>query len=129
MNRRKYLMSLLGLGVLSNRCVPAAENPIQLHVELDVLPDKEEEMVENFRQIFRPAISSQPGFVEVKLLRLREVVLGTPPETAKYRLLISFGTEEQRKQWVDTDAHQRVWPTIEKTLKEGEPTAILYDVV
>jgi heme-degrading monooxygenase HmoA len=129
MNRRKYLLSLLGLGFLSNRCVPAPENPIQLHVDLDVLPDKEQEMVENFRQVFRPAISNQPGFVEVRLLRLREVVVGPVSEPANYRLLISFGTEDQRKQWVASDAHQSAWPTIERTLKQGKFTASLYDVI
>ena len=107
---------------------PAA-NPIQLHVDLDVDPAKPKELIANFRKLFRPAISKQPGFVSVRLLKLRKAIVGTAPASAPYRLVISFQTEEQRETWVATDDHQRAWPAIEGTLKGAKLRAVLYDTV
>ena len=98
-------------------------------MDLEVDPAREGEMVENFHQIFRPAISAQPGFVEGRLMKLRQALAGPAPGNFKYRLLISFKTEEQRQTWVATDEHQRVWPTIEKTLTGAKYGVLLYDVV
>src|SRR6266571_5813411 len=108
------------------RDLSAKPNPIQLHVDLDVDPSKEQEMVRIFRNIFRPTISKQPGFMEVKLLKLRETGSGARPKIMSYRLVISFDTEDLRKQWVATDDHQRIWPTIERTLtgKKVQPSPI-----
>jgi heme-degrading monooxygenase HmoA len=98
-------------------------------VDLDVDPAQEKEMVANFRKVFRPVIVKQPGFVSVRLLKLREALKGAAPANAGYRLVISFQTEEQRKTWVATDEHQRVWPTIEETLRGEKFTAVLYDTI
>ena len=123
------MRTLLGLGLLWARDLSAKPNPIQLHVDLEVDPSKEQEMVRIFRNIFRPTISKQPGFVEVKLLKLRETGSGPRPKIMSYRLVISFDTEERRKQWVATDDHQRIWPTIERTLTGKRYSTVLYDVV
>ncbi len=101
--------------------------PIQLHVDLDVAPGKEAELVKNFKSVFRPAISKQPGFVDVKLLKLRTTPMGDAPKT-KYRLIISFQTEEQRTTWVATADHQRAWPSIENLLVGKKFGAVLYDI-
>ena len=106
----------------------AAANPIQLHVDMEVDPAKEKEMLKNFAATFRPAISKQPGFVDVKLLKFRKAMAGDPPKNWNYRLLISFQTEEQRVKWVATDLHQQVWPTIERCLKGAKYQPLLYDV-
>ena len=53
---------------------------------------------------------------------------GAAPPGANYRFMISFETEEQRKQWVATAVHQKVWPTIENTLNNKNYTVLLYDV-
>ncbi|MBK5292016.1 MAG: hypothetical protein JJE04_10105, partial [Acidobacteriia bacterium] len=45
------------------------------------------------------------------------------------RLLIAFESEEHRMAWVASADHQRVWPTIEKTLKGAKLVAWLYDIV
>ena len=103
--------------------------PIQLHVDLNVDPAREKEMVNNYHQVFHPVITKQPGFVDVKLMKLRSALAGQPPANASYRLLISFQTEEQRKTWVATAAHQKVWPSIEQTLKGNKFGAVLYDLV
>lgn len=96
--------------------------PIQLHVDLEVDPKREAEMLKNYRDIFRPTIRKQPGFVDVKLLKARD-----PKAAVKYRLLISFQTEELRLQWVKHDDHQRAWPTIERTLIGKKHTIVLFD--
>jgi antibiotic biosynthesis monooxygenase (ABM) superfamily enzyme len=120
-----YLKSL----ALAGMALKAAQNAIQLHVDLDVDPAHEKEMLANYRKQFQPAIRKQPGFVEVKLLKLRSAMAGPAPANASYRLIISFQTEEQRKAWVATAEHQRIWPAIEKALKGSKYGAVLYDVV
>ncbi len=100
---------------------------IQLHVDLEVDPAKEKEMLDNYRKVFRPAIRKQPGFVDVQMLKFREAMVGSAG-AFNYRLLIGFRTEEQRKAWVANDEHQRVWPTIERCLKGTKYQPWLYDV-
>lgn len=126
MNRRDSLKLAAGAAAGAAAQPPAA---IQLHVDLAVDPAHEKELVQNFRTIFRPAISRQPGFVDVKLLLLRSAVAGTAPAGPAYRLLISFQTEELRQKWVATDDHQRAWPSIQKTLRGPVSQALLYQVV
>ena len=128
MNRRNCL-SLVALAVIARSAnAGEARKAIQLHVELDVDPAREKELISNFRKIFKPAISRQPGFVEVKLLKLRSVLGGPMPANTNYRLIISFQTEAQRQAWVATADHQRVWPSIEKTLRAAGGASV-YDVV
>ena len=95
-------------------------NPIELHVDLDVEPTKENDLESTFHTVFQPTISKQPGFVSVTLLKLRAAAV-------TYRLVISFETEEQRVAWVATGDHQRVWPQMEKNLKGVKFTAALWD--
>jgi heme-degrading monooxygenase HmoA len=76
-----------------------------LLVELQVRDGEEEGVEETFRSTFRPAISSQPGFTSVRLLR--------PVEPGKWVLEIEFVDEPSRLTWVASDLHQEVWPQIE----------------
>jgi heme-degrading monooxygenase HmoA len=126
MNRLKLLSSLLLAGALTLSA--QTKKPIQLHCDLDVDPPKEKEMLANYAKVFKPAISKQPGFVEVELMKMREVIAGKVPNALPYRINISFQTEEQRKTWVATDVHQQAWPTIEKTLKGEKARCVLYDL-
>lgn len=105
----------------------AMAEPIQLHVDLEVDPAREAELVKTFKTVFKPTISKQQGFVDVKLMKLRSVPVGTAPAT-KWRLLISFSTEELRLKWVAADDHQRVWPQMEKNLTGKKFSAVLYDL-
>ena len=127
MNRRTSLKTLAALGA-SAVPLAAATNPIQLHLDLEVDPAKEKDMVANFKTIFQPTIRKQPGFVDVKLMKFRKAMAGAPPAKTTYRLLISFETEEQRLKWVATDDHQKAWPTIEKNLTGAKYVALLYDL-
>lgn len=129
MNRRRYLTTMaaatLGAGVAG----AAAAMPIVLLVDMNVDPAREKEMLGNYRSTFRPAIRKQPGFVDVKLLKLRTEIAGKAPAEMNYRLLISFQTEELRQKWVATETHQQVWPAIEKTLRGVKYLVLLYDQV
>jgi hypothetical protein len=127
MKRRTYLKTILA-GATSV-AVPAAETqkPIELHVDLSVDPAREEEMLRNFRTLFLPAARKHPGFIDVKMLKLRSALQGAGPEGANYRFVLTYATEEQRKQWVATAIHRRLWPTVENTLKTKNYTVLLYD--
>lgn len=84
-------------------------------------------MLHSFHTIFRPAASKQPGFIDVKMLKLRSALAGAGPSGANYRFELTFASEEQRQAWVATATHQQVWPTIEKTLASKNYTVLLYD--
>ena len=126
-NRRRCLTALLLTGAAcgSNN---AGTGPIELTVDLDVELSREQELLTVYRNQFRPAISKQPGFLDVKLLRFVSTVSGAAPVNMNYRLLISFQTEEQRRAWVNTPLHRQVWPNMEKTLRGGY-SAVLFEVV
>ena len=131
MKRRTSLKTLLaGAGSLAGRKLVRAatpEHPIQLHVDLSVNPAKEQEMLRNFKTIFRPAASKQPGYIDVQVLKLRSALQGKAPEASNYRFVLTFATEELRQQWVASAIHQKVWPTVENTLKSKDYTVLLYD--
>jgi hypothetical protein len=56
-------------------------------------------------------------------------VAGQAPPNVGYRLLLSFQTEDQRKAWVATATHQKVWPTIQQTLRGSNVNAVLFQIV
>ena len=79
---------------------------VALHLDLQLKPGAGPELEKTFREVFRPAISAQPGFVAVALLRPNS-------DPAIYRLVIEFQTEQSRLGWVATDLHRQVWPKME----------------
>ena len=79
---------------------------VALHVDLQLKPGMGPELEKTFRDDFRPAISSQPGFFGVALLQ-------STSEADCYRLVIEFQSEELRLNWVATDLHQDVWSRME----------------
>ena len=93
-------------------------NPIELHVDLEVDPARENDLVDTFHKVFQPVITRQPGFVSVTLLKART--------SGGYRLVISFETEEQRVTWVGTEDHQRVWPRMEANLTGAKYSGMLW---
>jgi len=48
-----------------------------------------------------------------------------PAPSINYRFELVFENEELRQKWVATPEHQRVWPTIEKTLKSTKNYPVL----
>lgn len=77
-----------------------------LHVDLKVRPDSSRTLEDTYREVFQPAISSQPGFDHVLLLKSDRV-------QDRYRLVIAFQDETAQKKWIATDLHQEVWPKVE----------------
>jgi hypothetical protein len=92
------------------------EHLIQLHVDLAVDPAKEKVMSHNFETIFRPEAAKHPGYIDVKMLKLRTALQGSGPAGVNYRFSLTYRSEELRQKWVASTEHQRVWPTIENTL-------------
>jgi heme-degrading monooxygenase HmoA len=103
------------------------EGFIELHVDLSVDPSNEEALVANFANLFRPVVSRQPGFKDVKLLKLRSALAGVPPRAANYRFVLTFESEDLRQKWIASQAHQDAWPAIANTLASDQLTILLYD--
>jgi heme-degrading monooxygenase HmoA len=131
MKRRTCLKAILaGTGSLKGAVsAETPEHPIQLHVDLSVDPAKEQEMLHNFKTIFRPAASKQPGYIDVQMLKLRSAAQGKAPQAGNYRFVLIFVSEELRQKWIASATHQKVWPTIENTLKSKNYTVLLYDTL
>jgi len=130
MKRRAYLKAMLAAGAAAAAVEAAdAPRPIQLHVDMSVDPAKEKEMVKNFETIFRPAASKQPGYIDVKILKLRSALQGKAPAGVMYRFSLTYQSEALRQKWIATDVHQKVWPTIENTLTSKDYTVYLFDAI
>lgn len=104
-----------------------APRGIELHVDLNVDPAQAQLMLRTFETEFRQAAAQQPGFIDVKMLKLRSNLMGQTPAHVNYRFVLSFRTEEERLKWVATDLHQRSWPDIESTLASTDYTVTLFD--
>src|SRR5437667_1971476 len=129
MKRRTSLKTILA--ALATAAVPLAAAPgraIQLHVDLAVDPAREKEMLHNFETIFRPEAARHPGYIDVKMLKLRTALQGSAPAGVNYRFSLTYRSEELRQKWVASPEHQRVWPTIEHTLTSKNYTVLLFDV-
>lgn len=128
MKRRTCLSAVLAAAAGAPMKVAGAERPIQLHVDLSVDPAKEQEMLKHFRTVFVPAASKQPGFIDVKLVKLRATPMGKAPEGVNYRFVLNFQSEELRQKWINSPLHQKVWPPMEGWLRTKNYTVMLFDV-
>jgi hypothetical protein len=130
MKRRASLKTILAVGAGAAGVFAAAPgHPIELHVDLAVVPAKEKEMLHNFATVFRPEAAKHPGYIKVKLLKLRSAVKGTAPVGVNYRFVLNYQSEELRQKWIASPEHQKVWPTIENTLSSKNYTVLLFDQV
>jgi hypothetical protein len=129
MKRRTCLQTMLSAGASAAGALAVGPgHPIQLHVDLVVDPAKEKEMLHNFETIFRPEAAKHPGYIDVKMLKLRTAIQGSAPAGVNYRFSLTYRSEELRKKWVASTEHQKVWPTIENTLSSRDYTVLLFDV-
>jgi antibiotic biosynthesis monooxygenase (ABM) superfamily enzyme len=127
--RRTCLKTIFAAGAVSAIAGAAdSPHPIQLHVDMSVDPAKEKEMLHNFETIFRPAAIKYPGYIDVKIIKLRSALMGTAPAGLNYRFVLTYQSEEMRQKWVASAIHQKVWPTIENTLSSKNYTVLLFDV-
>ena len=128
--RRDYLKTMIAggaaLGAVS--AFAAAPHPIVLEVDLSVDPAREKEMLANFHNTFKPAAVKHPGYIDVKMLKLRSALMGKAPEGLDYRFVLTYQSEELRQKWTASDIHKHVWPTIENTLKSKDYRVLLFDI-
>ena len=130
MKRRTCLKTMLATGASAAGVLAAGPGrPIQLHVDLAVDPAKEKEMLHIFRTIFRPEAAKHPGYIDVKMLKLRTALRGSGPPGVNYRFSLTYQSEELRQKWVASPEHQKIWPTIENTLSSKDYTVLLFDVI
>ncbi len=119
---------MLAAGAVISAMRAAPPRPILLHVDLSVDPAREKEMLHNFETVFRPAAMKFPGYIDVKMLKLRSALMGSAPAGVNYRFALTYESEDARQKWVSSDIHQKVWPEIEKTLTSKNYTVLLFDV-
>jgi heme-degrading monooxygenase HmoA len=83
-----------------------------LHVDCVLRPNSRDDLLRVYRDKFMPAISAQPGYVNTMLLKPLEEC------AAEFRLVIAFENHERQQAWVKTDAHEKVWPEMEASIRE-----------
>ena len=129
MNRRSCMTSMLaaaaGTGVIAAQT--NAQSPIVLYCDLTVSAAREPEMLKNFHTIFKPAAEKFPGYLDVKLLKLRTVYTGAAPAGINYRFQLTYVSEEARQKWINSAIHKKVWPTVENTLSTKSYSTLLFD--
>ena len=128
MNRRSSIQAIFAAAAVaaSSRGAAASRN-IQLHLDLDVDPKREKEMMQYFEKVFRPTAKKQPGYIDLKMLKLQQAIRGGAPPGGKYRFVLTFVSEEMRQKWIATKTHAEVWPKIEDTLIDKNFNILVYD--
>jgi heme-degrading monooxygenase HmoA len=82
-----------------------------LFVDIKLKPGSADALKKTYKEVFRPAITSQDGFHSVALLRSNK-------DSGEYSLSIAFMEHELQKKWVASDLHQDVWPRMETHFAE-----------
>jgi Domain of unknown function (DUF4286) len=130
MKRRSYLKAMLAAGAAGTAAfTQEAQRPIVLDVDLSVDPAKERDMLHHFHNTFKPAAMKFPGYVDVKMCKLRSALQGSAPSGVNYRFQLTYQSEELRQKWVASDTHKKVWPPIENTLTSKNYAVLLFDSV
>jgi heme-degrading monooxygenase HmoA len=104
------------------------DHPIQLHADLAVDPAKEQEMLRFFEEKFRPAAARQPGFIDMRMLKLKSALRGAAPPGTNYQFVLTFSSEPLRQKWIATETHKQLWPILEATLTDKNYSRLLYEV-
>ena len=127
MKRRTYLKTMLAAGAALGAATAQTKtrNLIVLYVDMAVDPAKEKEMVNNYHSIFRPAAAKYPGYVDLKIVKLRSTLQGSAPAGMNYRFQLTYESEEARQKWINSDIHSKVWPSIENTLTDKKNYTVL----
>ncbi len=93
---------------------------IERHVTFNVIPGKEKDFEALFKDAYCMAMSRQPGFVSVALLKEHD-------KEAVYQMMIRFLSLESAAAWRDSADHKALSPKIKALYKES--TAQVYEVV
>jgi len=128
MKRRACLTALAAAPIATAAQTGAPARGIQIHVDLNVDPAKEKQMLQHFEKDFRPAAAKFQGYIDVKIIKLRKAFVGKAPEGLNYRFVLQYQSEELRQKWIASDIHQKVWGQIESTLRSKKYDVLLFDV-
>jgi antibiotic biosynthesis monooxygenase (ABM) superfamily enzyme len=93
---------------------------IERHVTFHVIPGKEKEFETLFKTEYGAAMSRQPGFVSVTLLKDHE-------KEAVYQMVIRFQSLETAAAWRDSADHKALSPKIKALYKES--SVQVYEVI
>jgi antibiotic biosynthesis monooxygenase (ABM) superfamily enzyme len=93
---------------------------IERHVTFNVIPGKKKEFEALFKEAYSVAMSKQPGFVSVTLLKEHE-------KEAAYHMVIRFQSLETAAAWRDSADHKALSPKT-KALYQGS-TVQVYEVI
>jgi len=139
MNRRYLLKYSALLGAIGPVCsFGMAEAPltkgqsgkgIVLYCDLAIDPAHEQEMLRHFYTEFKPAATKFEGYIDVKILKLRKVIQGSPAPAPNinYRFQLTYGSEELRQKWIASEVHKHVWPQIENLVMNKDYLVLLTD--
>jgi hypothetical protein len=94
--------------------------PIVLYCDLAIDPAREHEMLDAFHHHFKPVAMKHPGYVDLKMLKLRQVVQGgpAPAPTINYRFQLTYASEDLRQKWIASPDHRKYWPMVENTVAD-----------
>jgi heme-degrading monooxygenase HmoA len=130
MRRRTLLKSAIAsAGVAA--AAPAATSgrrPIQLHTDLHVKLEEEQQLIDDFHKLYLPRIRKAPGFIDAKLVKFVKANIGTAPEHYNYRLIQVFETEEQRHAWTLMEDHKIGWHKAIESHVKVPFIAYLYEI-
>lgn len=93
---------------------------IERHVTFHVVAGKERDFETLFKNEYRVAMSRQPGFVSVSLLKEQG-------KEAIYQMVIRFQSLETAAAWRDSEDHKALSPKIKALYSESQVQ--VYDVV
>lgn len=93
---------------------------IERHVTFNVIPGKEKEFEVLFKEQYSIAMSKQPGFISVTLLKEYE-------KEAIYQMVIRFQSLEMAAAWRDSADHKTLSPKIKTLYRES--TVQVYEVI
>jgi|SRR5665213_4044877 len=139
MNRRSLLKfgTLLGAAPLAAsaekliaQAVKDGKKPIVLYCDLAVDPAREQEMLDAYHNHFRPVAVKFPGYIDLKIVKIRKVLSGeAPPKGVNYRFQLTYESEEARQKWIHSAVHIKNWPLIENTVVDKNYQTLLTDEV
>jgi antibiotic biosynthesis monooxygenase (ABM) superfamily enzyme len=138
MNRRSLLKlgSLFGIAPLASGAeklmgqAAPGKKPIVLYCDLAVDPAREQEMLDAYHNHFRPVAVTFPGYVDLKIVKIRKTLSGqAPPAGVNYRFQLTYESEEARQKWIHSAVHLKNWPLIENTVIDKHYQTLLTDEV
>jgi hypothetical protein len=104
---------------------------IVLDIQLKVGPTQQPAFIDMYQQEYVPTLRRQTGYLGSLLLRVFPpdvtAEIGATAPHLDLSMQLRFDTEENRRRWVASDDHERVWPQVLELSQQAEWVG--YDVV